>query len=163
MLPAVSYHNSFFALAGSAAARRRKAKATLGLLRELLQKDYAVGYLLLGWIFRCTWALAPAVAVMLGLPQPDKTSKQQLPGLLAWMIQVSQRLGLLQQRFHCMPCATASLKPLSVKCCKGKQSECVTYISLVYISSHQYMPSTLVQATHFLYADGVALSFLLLL
>ena len=90
----IRLHMSLLLLEGSAAARRRKAKATLDTLRQLLQKDYAVGYLMLGWLLRCTWALAPAVAVMLGLPQPGKASKQQLPGLLAWMIQVGSA-GLL--------------------------------------------------------------------
>lgn len=49
---------------------QREAQVALRLLRELLKRDYAVGYLFLSWLLRTSWTLAPAVAVLLGLPNP---------------------------------------------------------------------------------------------
>jgi hypothetical protein len=71
---------------------RRRSQASLRLLRELLRRDYAIGYLLLGWMLRATWSVAPAIALLLGLPQPDaRTAKAQLPALLTWMLTGSGR------------------------------------------------------------------------
>lgn len=70
--------------------RRSRAQASLRLLRELLRHDYAIGYLMLGWLLRTTWAMAPAIALLLGLPQPDSRSKAQLPALLAWILHGSK-------------------------------------------------------------------------
>jgi hypothetical protein len=71
---------------------RRRSQASLRLLRELLRRDYAIGYLLLGWMLRTTWSVAPAIALLLGLPQPDaRTAKAQLPALLTWMLTGSSR------------------------------------------------------------------------
>ncbi|KAF6262038.1 hypothetical protein COO60DRAFT_1636249 [Scenedesmus sp. NREL 46B-D3] len=44
--------------AASSASRgecHRRSQASLRLLRELLRRDYAMGYLLLGWVLRTTW------------------------------------------------------------------------------------------------------------
>jgi hypothetical protein len=71
---------------------RRRSQASLRLLRELLRRDYAIGYLLLGWMLRTTWSVAPAIAMLLGLPQPDaRTATAQLPALLTWMLTGSSR------------------------------------------------------------------------
>jgi hypothetical protein len=70
----------------------RRSQASLHLLRELLRRDYAIGYLLLGWMLRTTWSVAPAIAMLLGLPQPDaRTATAQLPALLTWMLTGSSR------------------------------------------------------------------------
>lgn len=83
------------ARAPSAAAShksQREAQQALQLLRELLQRDYAVGYLFLSWLLRTSWALLPAVAALLGLPNPtghgacwegDELSGNGLPGVHA--------------------------------------------------------------------------------
>jgi hypothetical protein len=71
---------------------RRRSQASLRLLRELLRRDYAIGYLLLGWMLQTTWSVAPAIAMLLGLPQPDaRTAEAQLPALITWMLTGSSR------------------------------------------------------------------------
>jgi len=51
---------------------QREAQAALRLLRELLKRDYAVGYLFLSWLLRTSWTLVPAVAALLGMPNPTE-------------------------------------------------------------------------------------------
>lgn len=57
-------------------------------MQELLRRDYAVGYIMLGWLLRCTWALTPGIALLLKLPKPAmaRSARQQLPALLAWLL-----------------------------------------------------------------------------
>jgi hypothetical protein len=57
-------------------------------MQELLRRDYAVGYIMLGWLLRCTWALTPGIALLLKLPEPAmaRSARQQLPALLAWLL-----------------------------------------------------------------------------
>lgn len=71
----------------SAPVRPHSSMYTLRLVQELLRKDYAVGYLMFGWLLRCTWAVAPAVAAILNLPVPDMRSKVHLPVMIAWLLQ----------------------------------------------------------------------------
>lgn len=73
---------------------RARSEAQLRFLRELLRKDYALGYLLLGWLLRCTWTLAPALAGLLGLPRPEPLVQGQLPALLLWLLQVGAAWGV---------------------------------------------------------------------
>lgn len=54
---------------------RCEANTALALLRQLLSKDYAVGYLLLSWLLRTSWALAPALARLLGLATTSDKSE----------------------------------------------------------------------------------------
>lgn len=66
---------------------RRRSEASLRLLQEFLRRDYAIGYLMLGWLLRATWVITPSVAQLLGLPQPnDREARAQLPVLAAWML-----------------------------------------------------------------------------
>jgi hypothetical protein len=50
--------------------RQTEVPGTLRLLRELLKRDYAVGYLLLSWLLKASWTIIPAVAMLLGIPNP---------------------------------------------------------------------------------------------
>jgi hypothetical protein len=63
-------------------------QADFRIMQELLRKDYAVGYIMLSWLLRCTWALTPAIGLLLKLPQPAmaRATRQQLPALLAWLL-----------------------------------------------------------------------------
>lgn len=65
-----------------------EVQANFRLMQELLRQDYAVGYIMLGWLLRCTWAITPAIALLLQLPQPAvaRITRQQLPSLLAWLL-----------------------------------------------------------------------------
>lgn len=65
-----------------------QVQADFLFMQELLRQDYAVGYIMLGWLLRCTWAITPAIALMLKLPQPAMAmmTRQQLPALLAWLL-----------------------------------------------------------------------------
>lgn len=64
-----------------------KSNSSLLVVREFLRRDYAIGYLLLGWLLRTTWVIAPSVAKLLHLPQPDTSAaRTQLPALAAWML-----------------------------------------------------------------------------
>ncbi|WIA41197.1 hypothetical protein OEZ86_004812 [Tetradesmus obliquus] len=98
--------------AASAASRgecRRHSQASLRLLRELLRRDYAIGYLLLGWMLQTTWSVAPAIAMLLGLPQPDaRTAKAQLPALLTWMLTGSSRSSRPSSAGHAAAAAAAA-------------------------------------------------------
>jgi len=71
----------------------------LRLIQELLRRDYAVGYVMLGWLLRCTWAITPAIGALLKLPQPAMAmaTQQQLPALLAWLLQDADQRHKSQQ------------------------------------------------------------------
>lgn len=73
----------------------------LRLMRELLKHDYAVGYVMLSWLLRCTWTITPAIALMLKLPQPAMTraARQQLPALLAWLLHDAGQAGQSQESY----------------------------------------------------------------
>lgn len=61
----------------------------LRLVHALLRRDYAVGYVMLSWLLRCTWAVTPAIAMMLGLPHPASSARamrHQVPAMLAWLL-----------------------------------------------------------------------------
>jgi hypothetical protein len=79
-----SLHVSPCARPPAAAGRaQREAQLALRLLRELLKRDYAVGYLFLSWLMRTSWVLMPAVATLLGLPSPtDKGARGSQVGAL---------------------------------------------------------------------------------
>jgi hypothetical protein len=68
-------------------------------LQELLRRDYAVGYVMLSWLLRCTWTITPAITLLLKLPQPAMlfASKQHLPALLAWLLSSTDRSQSPQQ------------------------------------------------------------------
>lgn len=94
--------------AGSRAASRSgstctqqssQVEADFRLLQELLRRDYAVGYIMLSWLLRCTWTITPAIALLLKLPQPAMlfASKQHLPALLAWLLSSTDRSQSPQQ------------------------------------------------------------------
>ena len=67
------------------AQRQQRQQRALLLLRELLRRDYAVGYLLLAWLARASWTLLPAAAQLLGLPVTRDAARRQLPALLLWL------------------------------------------------------------------------------
>jgi hypothetical protein len=86
-----------FTRAGSASSSRASSnsghyssqvQADFRIMQELLRRDYAVGYIMLGWLLRCTWAVTPAIALLLKLPQPAmvRATRQQLPVLLSWLL-----------------------------------------------------------------------------
>ncbi len=71
---------------------QREAQAALRLLRELLKRDYAVGYLFLSWLLRTSWTLVPAVASLLGLPNPTDRGERRLTMVgCGWLIDYSDR------------------------------------------------------------------------
>lgn len=81
---------------GSALVRRSsQAQSELRLMQALLRRDYAVGYVMLSWLLRCTWVMTPAIGMLLKLPQPmmARAAKHQLPALLAWLLRDAANQG----------------------------------------------------------------------
>jgi len=60
----------------------------LAFFHRLASKDFAVGYLLTVWLVRTAWALAPAIAAILGLPAPTAhaSGRKHLPAFITFLL-----------------------------------------------------------------------------
>lgn len=127
--PANVMHTCAHAGAGSRASSRvssnsgrhsSQVQADFRIMQELLRRDYAVGYIMLSWLLRCTWAVTPAIALLLKLPEPvmARATRQQVPALLAWLLFGGDKIHSAEQQQQV-------LQQLSPAAIKGLQEQLV--------------------------------------